>query len=211
MRMIPFKYQITSKISQTPYVTLFHGSFQNDEGIRPCFLKKIHNQQIAPDDLAQIKLTYQRLQQFNDGHIVQLLAVKDVADGLLLIFEDFSNISINDLRIGFPLSLSHFFRIAIPVTKGVTTLHTHHLIHGHIKPYNILFAPDSGRVKLRNVDISPFLAQETSWHDLDILRETLPYISPEQSGRLNYEPDYRTDFYTLGITFYQLLTRNLPS
>jgi serine/threonine protein kinase len=42
------------------------------------------------------------------------------------------------------------------------------------------------------------------------LEGTLAYISPEQTGRMNRALDYRTDFYSLGITFYQLLTGKLP-
>jgi serine/threonine protein kinase len=38
----------------------------------------------------------------------------------------------------------------------------------------------------------------------------LPYISPEQTGRMNRTVDYRTDFYSLGIVFYELLTGKPP-
>lgn len=40
--------------------------------------------------------------------------------------------------------------------------------------------------------------------------EILPYISPEQTGRINRQVDYRSDFYSLGAIFYQLLTGELP-
>ncbi len=39
---------------------------------------------------------------------------------------------------------------------------------------------------------------------------TLAYLSPEQTGRMNRAVDYRTDFYSLGVTFYELLTGALP-
>lgn len=38
----------------------------------------------------------------------------------------------------------------------------------------------------------------------------MAYISPEQTGRMNRAIDYRTDFYSLGATFYELLTGKLP-
>jgi PAS domain S-box-containing protein len=43
-----------------------------------------------------------------------------------------------------------------------------------------------------------------------VLEGTLAYISPEQTGRMNRWLDYRTDFYSLGVTFYELLTGQLP-
>src|SRR2546430_2843553 len=39
---------------------------------------------------------------------------------------------------------------------------------------------------------------------------SLAYVSPEQTGRMNRKPDYRTDFYSLGVTLYQMLTHRLP-
>jgi len=42
------------------------------------------------------------------------------------------------------------------------------------------------------------------------LEGTLAYISPEQTGRMNRSLDYRTDLYSLGVTFYELLTGQLP-
>ncbi len=35
-------------------------------------------------------------------------------------------------------------------------------------------------------------------------------MSPEQTGRMNRGIDYRSDFYSLGITFYEILTKQLP-
>ncbi|MBN3875773.1 MULTISPECIES: hypothetical protein [unclassified Nostoc] len=44
----------------------------------------------------------------------------------------------------------------------------------------------------------------------NVLEGTLAYISPEQTGRMNRGIDYRSDFYSLGVTFYELLTGELP-
>ena len=43
-----------------------------------------------------------------------------------------------------------------------------------------------------------------------LLEESLPYVSPEQTGRMNRAVDSRSDLYSLGITYYQLLTGRLP-
>jgi len=43
-----------------------------------------------------------------------------------------------------------------------------------------------------------------------VLEGTLAYMSPEQTGRMNRSLDYRTDFYSLGVTFYELLAQQLP-
>jgi serine/threonine protein kinase len=43
-----------------------------------------------------------------------------------------------------------------------------------------------------------------------ILEGSLPYISPEQTGRMNRPVDYRSDLYSLGITLYEIVTGHLP-
>ncbi|MHA0111686.1 protein kinase domain-containing protein, partial [Klebsiella pneumoniae] len=44
----------------------------------------------------------------------------------------------------------------------------------------------------------------------NLLEGTLAYISPEQTGRMNRPIDYRTDFYSLGVTLFQMFTGHLP-
>jgi serine/threonine protein kinase len=39
---------------------------------------------------------------------------------------------------------------------------------------------------------------------------TIPYLAPEQTGRMNRSVDSRSDLYALGVTFYEMLAGNLP-
>ena len=58
--------------------------------------------------------------------------------------------------------------------------------------------------------------QETSalaeLHKRNILRQTTrpPYMAPEQTGKMNRPVDHRTDLYSLGITFYEMLAGQFP-
>nr|WP_310427352.1 hypothetical protein [Chamaesiphon sp. VAR_48_metabat_135_sub] len=54
------------------------------------------------------------------------------------------------------------------------------------------------------------ILEDLKIQNTNILEGTLAYISPEQTGRMNRGIDYRSDFYSLGVTFYQLLTGRLP-
>ena len=65
--------------------------------------------------------------------------------------------------------------------------------------------------KLGDFGIASQLASETAVADSpQRMQGTLAYMSPEQTGRMNRPVDYRTDFYSLGVTFYQMLTGRLP-
>ncbi|WP_228013199.1 protein kinase domain-containing protein, partial [Nostoc edaphicum] len=90
-------------------------------------------------------------------------------------------------------------------------LYRHRIIHKDIKPANILINPETKQVKLIDFSIASLLPQETqTLISPNVLEGTLAYISPEQTGRMNRGIDYRTDFYSLGVTFYELLTGKLP-
>ena len=90
-------------------------------------------------------------------------------------------------------------------------VHARRVIHRDIKPTNILIEPDTGRVYLADFGISVLLESERRHiYDPDVLEGTLPYISPEQTGRTGRAVDFRSDLYSLGVTFYELLTGRRP-
>lgn len=90
-------------------------------------------------------------------------------------------------------------------------LYRHRIIHKDIKPANILINPVTKQVKLIDFSIASLLPKESEEiKNPNSLEGTVTYISPEQTGRMNRGVDYRSDFYSLGVSFYELLTGELP-
>ena len=84
-------------------------------------------------------------------------------------------------------------------------------MHKDVNPSNFVWNPQTGQVKLIDFGISTVLTRENPVVRNPTVGEgTLAYISPEQTGRMNRAMDYRTDLYSLGVTFYELLTGQLP-
>lgn len=93
----------------------------------------------------------------------------------------------------------------------VGELHQRQIIHKEINPSNIVIDPENMVLKLVDLSASTKLTEETfDYLKLSEFEEGLAYISPEQTGRINRPVDYRTDFYSLGITFYEMLANQLP-
>ena len=108
-------------------------------------------------------------------------------------------------------NLTDFFHIALQIVTTLEGLYRCRIIHKDIKPQNILINPQTKQVKLIDFSIASLLPRETQEiQNPNQLEGTLAYISPEQTGRMNRGIDYRTDFYSLGVTFYELLTGQLP-
>jgi serine/threonine protein kinase len=101
--------------------------------------------------------------------------------------------------------------VAIQLAKILGYLEDQRVIHQAIHPGNIWIDPDTLHVTLINFEQASRLPQEVeSLPRLADFAGRLGYISPEQTGRTSRGIDYRTDFYSLGVVFYQLLTGRLP-
>jgi PAS domain S-box-containing protein len=116
-----------------------------------------------------------------------------------------------DRLLGRPLDVSHFLRIAIPLTGALRHVHERGLIHKDIKPANILVELASSGVWLTGFGIASRLPRERQAPaPPEVIAGTLAYMAPEQTGRMNRSIDSRSDLYALGVTFYQMLTGSLP-
>ena len=90
-------------------------------------------------------------------------------------------------------------------------MHRQGILHKIINPLNIFVDPASGTVKLTGFGLaSRFPKENLTTLSPQLSGETLPYISPEQTGRMNRPLDYRSDFYSLGATLYELFSGRVP-
>jgi predicted ATPase/signal transduction histidine kinase len=166
-------------------------------------------------ELIQFRNQFSIAKNLNLPGIIQTYSLEPYQNGYALVMEDFGGISLKDYLIyvetRYIASLEEFLQIAIALCNTLDILIRHRVIHKDIKPANILINPETKEVKLIDFSISSLLPRETQIvMNPNVLEGTLGYLSPEQTGRMNRGIDYRTDFYSLGVTFYELLTGQLP-
>ncbi|MBD2501117.1 ATP-binding sensor histidine kinase [Anabaena azotica] len=168
-------------------------------------------------EIGQFRNQYNITKNLHLSGIVKPLSLESYYNSYALVMEDFDGISLKDWQQKNykdkhkQISLDEFFHIAIGITAILDELHRERIIHKDIKPANILINPTTGEIKIIDFSLATILPREIqSFLNPNVLEGTLAYISPEQTGRMNRGIDYRSDFYSLGITFFELLTGLLP-
>ncbi|BAZ48701.1 serine/threonine protein kinase and signal transduction histidine kinase with GAF and PAS/PAC sensor [Nostoc sp. NIES-4103] len=170
----------------------------------------------SPQELTRYRQEYKIIRSLNLEGVIKAYSQQDYQRTLVILLEDFGGESLEKWMqkrpdIFCPMPLSTFLGIAIAVCEILGRIHAANVIHKDINPGNIVLNPDTGVVKIIDFGIATqFNRTNPTFKSPHVLEGTLAYLSPEQTGRMNRMLDYRTDFYSLGVTFYELLTGQLP-
>jgi predicted ATPase/signal transduction histidine kinase len=131
--------------------------------------------------------------------------------GRSMLIVDYAGGEPLDRLTGQPMEIGQFLRLGVALSGALGQLHGHGLIHKDIKPTNVLVNSATGRVQLTGFGIASRLPRERQAPEPpEVLAGTLAYMAPEQTGRVNRSIDSRSDLYSLGVTFYEMLTGGLP-
>ncbi|MCC5639282.1 trifunctional serine/threonine-protein kinase/ATP-binding protein/sensor histidine kinase [Nostoc sp. CHAB 5844] len=210
-------YRITQLIYESTKTLVYRGQRTLDE--QPVVIKLLRSEYPSFKELVQFRNQYTITKNLNLPGIIKTYSLENYRNGYALVMEDFGGISLQDELGkwgeqgigGNAESLSKFFHIALQIVSSLEGLYRNRVIHKDVKPANILINSTSLEVRLIDFSIASLLPRETQvLISPNVLEGTLAYLSPEQTGRLNRGIDYRSDFYSLGVTFYELLTAQLP-
>jgi len=216
-------YLIVKNIYESPKSLVYRGTRVEDN--QPVILKVVKDEYPSPTDLVRYRQEYEITHSLNLSGVIKTYSLEKHQNSQVLILEDFGGDSLKQwmtlsptAAIGKPLfnngrvgDIPTFLTLAIQMADIVGEIHAAHLIHKDINPSNWVWNPQTNQLKLIDFNISTRLSRENPFlKNPDGLEGTLPYISPEQTGRMNRVLDYRTDFYSLGVTFYEMLTGGLP-
>ncbi|AFZ12489.1 multi-sensor signal transduction multi-kinase [Crinalium epipsammum PCC 9333] len=162
-------------------------------------------------EITQLRHEYDISKNLDFAGIIKTYKLENYQNGLFLVLEDLGGLDLKKFLDTHKIDLKDFCEIALQLTDALTVLYEHHIIHKDIKPHNIIIQPITKQVKITDFSIASRLSRENpTINNPNGMEGTLTYISPEQTGRMNRSIDYRTDFYSLGVTFYEMLTGEVP-
>lgn len=205
----PTGYQIIAKIYESSNSLVYRAIDAHNN--QPIILKILKEEYPTPSELIRYKQEYELTRSLNLDGAIKTYGLQRYQNSLLIILEDFGGESLEKLITERQFSLKDFLRISIKIAESLGNIHAANIIHKDLNPSNIVYNPETGQLKIIDFGISSILSWENpTISDPKHLEGTLAYISPEQTGRMNRAIDYRSDFYSLGVTFYELLTHQLP-
>lgn len=188
---------------------IYRGVRESD--LIPVIVKTLKSEYPTIEEIARLRHEYKILKTLDIAGIIKAHSLEKHNNGLALILEDFGGDSLKNLITAKHLEISEFLSLAIHLAETLAQLHENKIIHKDIKPQNIIINPKTGQIKIIDFSIATHLQRENQiLSNPNLLEGTLAYMSPEQTGRMNRSMDYRTDFYSLGVTFYEMLTGNRP-
>jgi predicted ATPase/signal transduction histidine kinase len=126
-----------------------------------------------------------------------------------LLMEDAGPRDLDAWLRGKPLPLAEFFRLAIPLAELLARLHARNVIHRDISPGNVVL-DEGGRPTLVDFEGAALVGPDPLAGVAPHPEADPPYLAPEQTGRTSRLVDRRADLYSLGATFYQMLTGAPP-
>jgi serine/threonine protein kinase len=204
---------IQDKIYESANSLVYRGI--RDDGLA-IVIKMLKQDYPSPQELTRYRQEYQIARSLDLEGVVKAYSQRDCQRTLVMLLEDFGGESLEQWMRSHPetfcpMPLATFLRLAIELTDILGEIHANHVIHKDINPGNIVLNLETGVVKIIDFGIATqFSRTNPTFKSPHGLEGTLAYLSPEQTGRMNRSLDYRTDFYSLGVTFYQLLTGHLP-
>lgn len=202
-------YEIIEKIEETRGFQIFRGRQNN--GKDWVIIKTLKMDHPSPSDIARFKQEYELIKAIDLDRIIKPLEIIEHDSRFSIVHEAFDGFSIKHILREKKFDTKTFLETAIEISKALALLHQKDILHRNIKPHNIFINTDTGKVKITNFGISTILTHENDKvYNPEVIEDSLAYISPEQTGRMNRAIDYRTDLYSLGVTFYEMLTGKVP-
>jgi predicted ATPase len=202
------QYQLLETLKENAKIVVYRGIRKRDQA--KVILKVLKSEYPDLRDAARFRHEYQIMRSLDLPGVVKAINLEKYNNRLAIVLEDFGGESLKQFLANQKIELTEFLPIAISLAHSLEEIHKCKIIHKDINPKNIIINCETKEVKIADFSISTLLEEQHTIDNPNLLEGSLAYISPEQTGRMNRSVDCRTDLYSLGITFYEMLTGVVP-
>jgi len=177
----------------------------------PVIIKQIKNREAPAELLLQLKNELEQTHDLIIPGVRKAIRLEQINHKPSLLLEYVDGLTLKEAFLIKDRSLNDFLKVAAKIAQSVGEIHQHQIIHKDLNSKNILVAQDLTTITIIDFGIATRFNLKSEYAiNPDGLEGSLAYISPEQTGRMNRAVDSRSDLYSLGIIFYELVTGRLP-
>jgi serine/threonine-protein kinase len=148
------------------------------------------------------------LAKFEDPNIVRIYDLREYEDQWFIVMEYVEGYNLLDIirqKGAFPLQ--HAISILRQILTAIGHAHSAGIVHRDLKPNNVMISTD-GKVKITDFGLAKDQTNRTTSHTVTS-GGTLYYMSPEHVKGFQFT-DKRSDIYSIGMTFYEMITGTVP-
>ena len=180
------------------------------EGLPSWLLVSPASERPGPESLAQLEQAFALRDELDPSWATRPLELVHYRRKPTLILSDPGGVFLDSL-LGRPMEIMSFLRIALGIARAVGHFHARNLVHRDVRPANVMINPTTGDAWLTGFGVAVRLPGNGPLSEsIEVVVGALPYMSPEQTLRINRSVDSRSDLYSLGVTLYQMLVGALP-
>ncbi|UQZ81582.1 Serine/threonine-protein kinase PrkC [Paenibacillus konkukensis] len=179
---------------------------------RKYWIKMLKTEYPSQQDVQWLINEYENGQTIQLDELIRPLRLESYNNSTILLLEHSEGHPLSQLAASGPLEMKLFLRLSIAMTEMIRKLHQLKYIHLNLSPHAFVLESGSMSMQLTNIHNASHLSSNDGIpaQPAELMFSGLPYMAPEQFGRMERSIDYRTDIYSLGIVFYELLTGTLP-
>jgi predicted ATPase/signal transduction histidine kinase/tRNA A-37 threonylcarbamoyl transferase component Bud32 len=199
-----------SKIIYQSSTTTIYRAF--DKTLKKNIIAKYLNIEYSSEKNAlRHKQEYFLLKKLKGDGVPHAIEFINYQSSFCILMEDISGTSLDKYFEEMPQDFGLSLEIALKIIDALILVHENGIVHKDINLSNIVYNNETKELQLIDFGISTHTSTEyVTTRDASKIEGTLQYISPEQTGRINRVLDYRSDFYSLGVTLFKMLTGRFP-
>lgn len=200
------RYQIMENIGEGGMARVYRG--MDTKLNRPVAVKILYEQFAGdPDFLRRFKQEAKAAAKLSHPSIVNVYDEGEEDNIHYIIMEYVDGYTLKDIIVrDGPLKQEEAVQIVLQICDALAHAHSQKIIHRDIKPQNIIITFE-GRVKVTDFGIARAASDATITYGKSLMGSVY-YSSPEQARGIG--ADQKSDLYSLGVVFYEMLTGELP-
>jgi PAS domain S-box-containing protein len=203
-------FEIQEKIFESNHTIIYKATRKGDD--LSVVLKILNGEYPSPEEINRFQHEFNIIEKLDEiSGVIGAHNLEKYQNTLVMVLEDFQAKSLDQHIQKHSLPFEDALNISIHISGIIDDIHKKNIIHANIYPGNILINASADQIKMIDFGSAAEISRKHPvLSNVDLKWIHLAYASPELTGRMNRSVDYRTDFYSFGITLYELLSGNKP-